>query len=450
MEQDTLLTVGGIVWRLAIAFILVLANAFFVAAEFALVGVRRTRIESLVETGNRRARLALDAINDLDHYLSGTQLGITLASLALGWVGETTFASILIQVFDGLPSPLDVIATHTVASILAFAIITFLHIVLGELAPKTLALLYPETVSLWTAGPLIGFSKVLAPFIASLNGAAALLLRAFGLRSPTEVERIHRPEEIEMLVTKMYEHGALAEEPVEMIRGVFDLSETVAAEVMTPRTEIVAVPIDATIDEAAERILEAGHSRLPVYENSLDRIVGVILARDVWKAQREGNERLSELIRPVPFVPDSKNIEGLLREMQAQRLHMAVVVDEFGGTAGIVTLEDLVEEIVGDIRDEYELEPPDIEETETGEILLSGGVTIFDVNDRYELRLPEDEYTTIAGYIMAQLGRIPDVGEEVEFPGGSMRVVAMDGRRIDRVELTLEARPETDGQRVED
>lgn len=235
-----------------------------------------------------------------------------------------------------------------------------------------------------------------------------------------------------------------------MIRGVFDLSETVAAEVMTPRTEIVAVPIDATIDEAAERILEAGHSRLPVYENSLDRIVGVILARDVWKAQREGNERLSELIRPVPFVPDSKNIEGLLREMQAQRLHMAVVVDEFGGTAGIVTLEDLVEEIVGDIRDEYELEPPDIEETETGEILLSGGVTIFDVNDRYELRLPEDEYTTIAGYIMAQLGRIPDVGEEVEFPGGSMRVVAMDGRRIDRVELTLEARPETDGQRVED
>ncbi|HEX6937847.1 MAG TPA: hemolysin family protein [Longimicrobiales bacterium] len=440
MEPETALSTGDIVWRLSLAMLLVFANAFFVAAEFALVGARRTRIESLAEAGNTRARLARRAIDHLDHYISATQLGITLASLGLGWVGESTLSAILIQAFDGLPPPWDAVATHTVAGVIAFAIITFLHITLGELGPKSLALLFPETMSLWAAGPLIGFSKIFSPFIAVLNGSANLLLRMLGLRPPTEVERVHRPEEIEMLVTQMYEQGALAEEPVEMIRGVFDLSETTAVEVMTPRTEIVAVPADASVDQAAEVILQAGHSRIPVYEGSLDRIVGVILARDVWRAQRDGKVDIAELIRPVPFVPDSKDIEGLLREMQEQRVHMAVVVDEFGGTAGIVTLEDLVEEIVGDIRDEYEVEPPEIEEVDTGQVLVNGSVSIFDLNDRYDLELPEDEYTTVAGYVMARLGRIPHVGEEVQFPGGHLRVVAMEGRRVDRLALLLEPR----------
>jgi CBS domain containing-hemolysin-like protein len=440
MEPDTTLSAGDIIWRLSLALLLVFANAFFVAAEFALVGARRTRIESLAEEGNTRARFARIAIRNLDHYISGTQLGITLASLGLGWVGESTLAAIIIQAFDGLPAPWNMIATHTVAGVIAFALITFLHIVLGELAPKSLALLFPEATSLWTAGPLIGFSKIFSPFIAVLNGTANLLLRMLGLRPPTEVERVHRPEEIEMLVTQMYEQGALAEEPVEMIRGVFDLSETTAGEVMTPRTEIVAVPVDASVDRTAEIILDAGHSRIPVYEGSLDRIVGVVLARDVWRAQRDGQQSIAGLIRPLPYVPDSKDIEGLLREMQEQRVHMAVVVDEFGGTAGIVTLEDLVEEIVGEIRDEYEVEPPAIEEVETGEIFVNGSVSIFDLNERYDLALPEDEYTTVAGYVMARLGHIPVVGEEVQFAGGRLRVVSMDGRRVDRLALELEPR----------
>lgn len=440
MEPDTTLSAGDIIWRLSLALLLVFANAFFVAAEFALVGARRTRIESLAEEGNTRARFARIAIRNLDHYISGTQLGITLASLGLGWVGESTLAAIIIQAFDGLPAPWNMIATHAVAGVIAFALITFLHIVLGELAPKSLALLFPEATSLWTAGPLIGFSKIFSPFIAVLNGTANLLLRMLGLRPPTEVERVHRPEEIEMLVTQMYEQGALAEEPVEMIRGVFDLSETTAGEVMTPRTEIVAVPVDASVDRTAEIILDAGHSRIPVYEGSLDRIVGVVLARDVWRAQRDGQQSIAGLIRPLPYVPDSKDIEGLLREMQEQRVHMAVVVDEFGGTAGIVTLEDLVEEIVGEIRDEYEVEPPAIEEVETGEIFVNGSVSIFDLNERYDLALPEDEYTTVAGYVMARLGHIPVVGEEVQFAGGRLRVVSMDGRRVDRLALELEPR----------
>ena len=246
------LSVGDILWRVGLALALVLANGFFVAAEFSLVGARRTRIEALVRTGSRSAVIARNAINHLDHYLSATQLGITLASLGLGWVGESTLAAIFIQTFGGLGEPWDVIASHLVAGTIAFAIITVMHIVLGELAPKSLALLFPERVSVWTAAPLIAFARIFSPFIIVLNGSANLLLRAVGLRQPHEAERVHRPEEIEMLLRKTQEHGLMAQEPAEMIRGVFDLSETTAAEVMTPRTGMVAIPITATIEEIAD------------------------------------------------------------------------------------------------------------------------------------------------------------------------------------------------------
>jgi CBS domain containing-hemolysin-like protein len=445
MTEQIHLTAGDIVVRLVLVVLLVLANGFFVAAEFALVGARRPRIETLARAGNRRARLARHAIEHLDHYLSATQLGYPLAWLGVGWGGETTLAAILIQAFDSLPGPWDVIATHAVASVIAFIAITVLHIVLGELAPKSLAILFPETTSLWTAGPLIGFSRLLSPFIFTLNGAANLLLRAVGLRAATEMERVHRPEEIELLITQSYEHGLLREEPVEMIRGVFDLSETTAGEVMTPRTDVVALPVSASIDEAANVMIESGHSRLPVYEETLDRILGVVLARDVWRAQRDGAKTLRELIRPVPFVPDSKPIEGLLREMQQERVHLAVVVDEFGGTAGIVTIEDVIEEIVGEIGTEYTEEEAEIEVLPTGEILLDGALPIADVNERYRLELPEHEYNTVSGYIMGQLGRIPRVGDEVTFPGGRFRVISMDGRRVDRLSLFFQPEPSNAG-----
>ncbi|MGH7504108.1 MAG: hemolysin family protein, partial [Longimicrobiales bacterium] len=376
LAPEETLGVGGTVWRLGLAFLLVAANAFFVAAEFALVGSRRTRIEALARAGNRRAKLAHSAIKRLDHYISGTQLGITLASLGLGWVGESTFASLLMSLFSGLPAPFDVIATHAVAGTIAFAIITFLHIVLGELAPKSLALLMPEATSLWTAGPLIVFSRLFAPFIAVLNGTANLLLRSVGLRAPTEMERVHRPEELEMLLTQSYEHGLLGEEPVEMIRGVFHLSETTAAEIMTPRTEVIALPVETTLDEAADFILEQGHSRYPLFEESIDRILGVILARDVWRAQRNGGAELTEIMREPIFVPDTKSIEELLRDMQDGQSHMAVVVDEFGGTAGIVTIEDVVEEIVGEIDDELDERAPEVEEMPDGSIQLNGQIAI--------------------------------------------------------------------------
>ena len=428
---------GDIAIRLTLVLVLVAANGFFVASEFALVGARRTRIDILAAQGNRRARMARDAIQHLDHYLSGTQLGITLSSLALGWIGETTIAGMLIHWFEGLPEPWNLAATHAVAGTIAFAFITVLHIVLGELAPKSLAILYPERVSMWTAGPLIAFSVVLSPFIRSLNGLAGLLLRSIGLSAPHEAERVHRPEELETLITQSFEHGLMSKQPVEMIRGVFDLSETTAAEVMTPRTDMVAVPNSVSIEEIERVIAESGHSRVPVYEESIDRVIGVVLARDLWRAHfdRRQHSALEEFVRPVVFVPESKDLEHLLREMQRDGTHIVIVLDEYGGTAGLVTVEDVLEQIVGDIADEHEPHAAEIEETDEGRILLTGRVSVVDLNERYGLHLPEDQYTTVAGYVMGRLGRVAAQGEEVLFAGGRLRVLSMSGRRIERLEL---------------
>ncbi|HUH11714.1 MAG TPA: hemolysin family protein [Longimicrobiales bacterium] len=443
MEHEAL-SVGEIVLRLALAMFLVLANGFFVAAEFALVGARRSRIEALARKGSRLAASAGRAIKDLDHSLSATQLGITLASIGLGFVAEETVARVLIQLFGGLGDPWVLLASHTVAVITALAIITVLHVVLGELAPKSLAILFPERVSMWTAPPLMGFAWVLAPFIYVLNRLANLILRALGLRSPSGSAHVHHPDEIEILAVQSFEHGLMGEEPVDMIRGVFDLSETTAGEAMTPRTEMVAIPAHATVEDATELFMMEGHSRIPVYEGSLDRIVGVLLARDVWKAQLEGAGTIEKVIRPVAFVPDSKTLEQLLREMQSEHTHIAVVVDEFGGTAGIVTLEDLVEEIVGEIQDEYDEEHPEIEETEGGEVLLEGSLPLTELNERFGLALPEDEYTTVAGFIMGKLGRIARQGDRVEFAAGELHVLSMLGRRVKRISLEL-VPPEGEG-----
>ncbi len=444
-EAEAVITAADIAWRLGLAFFLVAANGFFVASEFALVGARRTRIEAMARAGNRRARLAESAIHRLDHYISGTQLGITLSSLGLGWVGESTIAVLLIEIFHGLPAPWDVIATHAVAGTIAFAFITFLHIVLGELAPKSLALLFPETVSLWTAGPLIVFSRLFTPFIVVLNGTANLLLRSIGLRAPTEMERVHRPEEIEMLLAQSAEHGLLGEEPVEMIRGVFHLAQTTASEVMTPRTEIIALSAATELDAAADFILEQGHSRYPVFESSLDKIVGVVLARDVWRALRDGTAKTAaDVMREAVFVPDTNTVEQLLRHMQNEQTHLAIVIDEFGGTAGIVTIEDVVEEIVGEIEDELDEARLEYEHKGEGEVEFPGRVGIHEFNERFGLMLPDEDYTTVGGFILGRLGRLAAVGDEVPIDGGRIRVISTKGRRVERLSLVHVSVPETE------
>ena len=440
--EPAALSAGGLAWRLALAFFLVLLNGFFVATEFALVGARRTRLEALARAGNRGARNAHKAITHLDHYISGTQLGITLASLGLGWVGEAALSGIFLNLFHGLPAPFNALASHAVAATLAFAMITFMHIVIGELAPKSLALLFPERVSMWTAGSLIFFSRVFSPFIYVLNGAANMLLRMVGLRAAQEMERVHRPEEIEMLVTQSYEHGLIKSEPVGMIRGVFHLSETTVSEVMTPRTDVIGMPVDIDIDAAADFVLDQEHSRYAIYDETIDRIVGVALARDVWRAQRNGDTNLRQVMRPPLYVPDSKTVESLLREMQSEGEHMAIVVDEFGGTAGIVTFEDLLEEIVGEIDDEGDVESSGIALADDGRVHLKGSVSIAEVNERFGLDFPDEDYTTIAGFVLGRLGRVARVGDEITVRGGALRVTAVHRRRIEKLIMRLPPREE--------
>jgi CBS domain containing-hemolysin-like protein len=433
------LSFGQILLRVATALFLVATNGFFVAAEFALVSSRRSRIEELADAGDRRARLVRTALSDLNLYLSASQLGITLASLALGWVAESTVAAVLIQIFEGLPRPWSLIAAHTVASTIAFCTITFMHIVLGEQAPKTMAITNPELTALWTAPPLVFFSRVLRPFIIALNASSTYTLRLFRLKPVDEADRVHRPEEIEILIAQMYEHGRLAQEPVEMIRGVFDLSETSAAEVMTPRTQITAAPATVSAEALEDLFVDSGHSRLPVYEGSVDHIIGIVLARDFWRARRDRRQfNLTQLIRTVPFVPETKDIEHLLREMQREGTHIAIVLDEYGGTAGLVTVEDLLEQIVGEIADEHEVQREEIHVEADGRVLLAGRVLVADLNERFSLHLPEDEYTTVAGYMMGTLGRVAEEGDELPIDGGRLRVASMSGRRVELIEMVLD------------
>ncbi|HJQ64728.1 MAG TPA: hemolysin family protein [Gemmatimonadales bacterium] len=425
--------------RLAAVAVLVAANAFFVAAEFALVAARRTRIEAMIRKGDRRAAVVMKALQSLDRYISGTQLGITIASLGLGWIGKPALAGTIERLFAGLPSPLDVVATESVAVGVAFALITFLHIVLGELAPKALALLHPEQTSRWVAPPLIVFTIATNPFIWLLNGTANGILRLFGARSPTEHERVHSPEEIMMLVEQTRKTGRLGRQDARMIEGVFEFTEKNAIDVMTPRTQIVALPVSMSLAEVADRVASAGRSRYPVYRESLDDIVGTVHAKDVLRALRsDANKPLESILRPPLFVPGTREVEDVLADMKRQKVHLAIVLDEYGGTAGLVTMEDLLEEIVGQIYDEYDR--PDAGPAGTATVLapvMSGSTEVADVNRNYGLQLDDTDYTTIGGVVFGKLGRLPRVGDRVELPGATFEVIEMEGRRVGKVRVTL-------------
>jgi len=437
------LTFGAIALRLGAVLVLVAANAFFVAAEFALVAARRTKIDAWVRRGDRKAMVVKKALQHLDKYISGTQLGITLASLGLGWIGEPAVAGSIEYLFRGLSAPFDAIATHGVASGLAFAAITFLHIVLGELAPKALALLHPEATSRWVAPPLILFTIATNPFIWILNGTANALLRLFGARPQTERERVHSPEEIRMLVEQSRRTGGLGTGDARMLEGVFEFSEKNARDVMTPRTDIVALPAGASLAEAADRVAAAGRSRYPVTGESLDDVVGIVHAKDILRGLLTGAEApVQDIARPAFFVPGTREVEDVLADMKRQKVHLAIVLDEFGGTAGLVTMEDLLEEIVGAIYDEYDQLPaPPGAPTRTdgsgsgGVPILPGGAEIGDVNRLLKLQLDDTDYTTIGGLLFGRLGRLPKVGDRVNIQGTTFEILEMDGRRVGRVRV---------------
>lgn len=418
---------------------LVLANAYFVAAEFALVGARKTRLEEASQAGDRKATRALGAIQHLDRYISATQLGITLASLGLGWVGEPALAHLFEGMFRGVPEPLTFLASHTAAVATAFTIITTLHIVLGELVPKSLALLYPEDVSRWVVWPLMGFSWVMHYPISFLNGIAVRLLRLVGVAAAGEHDRLHSPEEIRMLVEQSGQGGSLTRGDARMLEGVFEFSEKSAQDVMTPRTDIVGLAADATVEAAADVVAGAGRSRYPVYTTSLDEIVGVVLAKDILRALRDSTGvPIRRIMREPLLVPATREVEDVLTDMKRLKTHLAVVLDEYGGTAGLVTMEDLLEEIVGEIYDEYDPETSTIVTATDGTVSLDASLPITAFNDRFEVDLPADQYTTLGGFLFGQLGRLPKVGDRIATEGYLFEITAMDARRVETVRVRRE------------
>ena len=429
------LTAGSIAMRLAAVFVLVALNAFFVAAEFALVATRRSKIDQQAEAGDKRARVVQEALKHLDRYISGTQLGITLASLALGWIGEPALATIIDLGLErvGLAVPAGV--AHSAAAVItAFVIITFLHIVLGELAPKSVALIRPEGVSKLVAAPLILFSRVMSPFIWALNGVANALLRAFGVQPMSESQHVHSPEELRLLVMQSRAHGTLDESDSAMLAGVFDFHEKKARDVMRPRTDVAAIPADATEEEVWQLVRRERYSRYPVYGDSLDDVLGVFLAKDLWLHDGTEPFDLRNFVREALYVPDTRQAERVLDDLRKTRAQLAVVLDEYGGTAGIVTMEDLVEEVIGDIADEYDLASRTSLEMD-GILELAGSLSLIDVRSDHKVQIPEGDWTTLGGFVFSQLGRLPKIGDRVPFSGGELEVVAMDGRRVAAVRV---------------
>jgi CBS domain containing-hemolysin-like protein len=430
--------------RLLALIVLVAANAFFVAAEFALVATRRTRIEAMIRRGDLKARTVRTALQDLYRQLSAAQLGITVASILLGYVAEDTVAHLFRDWFSSLPASLNFLTRGGVASVTAVAVISFLHVVFGEQAPKAWAITYPEATSRWIAAPLIFFSWITRPFTELLNWSSNLVVRLLGITNTNpEHDRVHSPEEIRMLVQQSRKTGGLGAGDARLLEGVFEFSEKNARDVMTPRTQMVALPAEASLAEAADRVAAAGRSRYPVTGESLDDVVGIVHAKDILRGLLSGAEApVQDIARPPFFVPGTREVEDVLADMKRQKVHLAIVLDEFGGTAGLVTMEDLLEEIVGPIYDEYDQPPAAApagggatSTAGSGVPILPGSTEIGDVNRMLKLHLDDTDYTTIGGLLFGRLGRLPKVGDRVNLEGATFEILEMDSRRVGRVRV---------------
>ena len=424
--------------RLAAVGLLVLANAFFVAAEFSLVSVRRTRIAELVDQGNFSAKAVQTAMQNPDRVIAATQLGITLASLGLGWLGEPALAHLLEPVIALFPRAVQSGISHSLSAVIAFIIITFLHVVIGELTPKSIALQNPERTSLFVARPTMWTEWIFKPIIWVMNGAGNALLRLMGIKPASGLELVHSVEELRMLVTASTEGGAVEADESEMLHAVFDFGELIVRQVMIPRTEIVATEAGATLQEVIALVGQSTFTKFPVYEENLDQIIGVVYIKDLLCVleDSEAEKRTArDLMRPAIYVPETIPVNALLRQFRHSRQHIAIALDEYGGTAGLVTLEDLLEEIVGEVQDPFDTTAPEIQIRPDGSAIIQGLTLIEVVNEELNLDLQDPYSETIAGYVLGKLGRIPHEGDAVDGHGVRLRVEAMDGLRIARLSL---------------
>jgi CBS domain containing-hemolysin-like protein len=438
---------GEIALKIAFVFSIVLANAFFVASEFALVSVRRTRVDQLAADGNSSALALQGALKQIDRYIAAVQVGVTLASLMLGSLGEQTlqplFAHLLAGI--GMPEVLIGITRAAVATVLAYFIMTVFTVVIGELMPKAVTLQKSETVALLTIRPMVLFVKLVTPMVWLLNGIGGFLLRAFGIKNFDEGAQVHSPEELDLLFAQSHDAGELTKTEFEILHRVVKFSDLTAREVMVPRVEMKALPVTMTSGELRAYLHNQPHTRVPVFHGSLDEIVGITHLKDLLKLLAaappdDAPINLMTCVRDAARVPETITIDRLLVEFKRRRQQMAVVIDEYGGTSGIVTMGDLLEQAFGDVHDEFDRPEPELQKLPDGRLRLSGRVRIEEVNERFGTGFPTDDADTMAGLVLDALGRVAAVGDSVEVCGAKLLVEAVEKQRI--VTILLQLSPE--------
>lgn len=437
---------GNTIFNLFVIAFLLFSNGFFVASEFAMVKVRKTRIEQLVNEGNYNAKIAMEALKDLDKFIAAVQLGVTISSIGLGWVGEGTLAHIIEPVFAFLPGIGKNIATHTASVSIAFALITFFHVVLGELIPKSIALEYTEKTALWVAKPMQILTFFFNPFIWLLNGFGNFVLKLMHIPHSHKGSLVHSTEELDMLVNASYDGGVLNETEKDMLHNVFKFSDLTAKQVMVPRTDMICIPVDIPMEELNKLAAENQYTRYPVYEEDIDHIIGLVHVKDLYSLSiKDEICPVSKILREVLLVPETITMDNLVLEFKKRKGQMAIVVDEFGGTSGLVTLEDVIEEIFGDVQDEFDEEEPeeeDIKEVEPNKYLANSMMRLDEFAEFFQINekeIDDDDIDTIGGLVVKLLGHIAEVNDTAVLNNLTFVVKEVDGARITKLEIIKSA-----------
>lgn len=427
--------IGSIFLNFFIIFILLLSNGFFVAAEFSMVSVRKTRIAQLTHEGNFNAKFALEALKDLDKFIAAVQLGVTISSIGLGWVGEANLVKIIEPCCNFLPVHYQIITAHTISVAIAFALVTVLNVVIGELMPKSIALQYPEKISLIVALPMRIITKVFNPIIWVLNTLANLGLKLFQIPQTKTSHLAHSIEELNMLINASYKEGVLNETEKDLLSNVFKFSDLTAKQVMIPRTDMACISSDITLDELNKLASENQYTRYPVYEENLDHIIGIIHVKDIYALLIYNKPfSISKLLRPVFLVPETITMDNLLREFQKRQSQLAIVIDEFGGTSGLITLEDVLEEIFGEVQDEFDKEEEaDIKEVSEDKYIANAMMRLDEFADFFEFEIEDEDVDTIGGLVVKLLGRIAKAGDIAQFKNFEFTVKEIDGARITKL-----------------
>ena len=435
-----------------IAFLL-FSNGFFVASEFAMVKVRKTRIEQLVNEGDFNAKIAMEALKDLDKFIAAVQLGVTISSIGLGWVGESTLAKIIEPIFVFLPNTSQAIATHTVSASIAFGLITFFHVVIGELIPKSIALEYTEKTALWVAKPMHVLTIIFSPFIWLLNGFGNLVLKILNIPHSHKGSLVHSTEELDMLVNASYDGGELNETEKDMLHNVFKFSDLTAKQVMVPRTDMICIPIDMPLEELNKLATESQYTRYPVYEDNIDNITGFVHVKDLFSLSINDEIRpVAKIQRNILLVPETMTMDKLVLEFKKSKGQIAIVVDEFGGTSGLLTLEDVIEEIFGDLQDEFDVEEEEesvIQEIEPNKYIANAIMRLDEFAEFFnidEKEIDDEDIDTIGGLVVKLLGRLAEVGDTAKFGDFTFVVNEIDGARITKLEIIKEENNEEIGE----